>query len=561
MSADLLYSIGLDVTDLKTSATAAKEQVDDIKKGFKGFKDVISAGGIGIAVLGFFRDVVNHAQEAKGAIDSSTAAVKDFGDGIDYVGSKLERFGTFSLGAVVKLGYGFGDLYNIITKGWGATVDAEELMDRTAAAAAAVNENLKKSTVHAAEWARINQGLKSVDEQRADLAKQGVTTQETYNLKVDALLKLRLQEINFTGETLAQRKLHLQAEAAAVDVLKTKLQLDKEEGTVVKKNADAQLEANKAEIDAAREHLALQERRKIIQTDIAKLLGEITTGEKAHLDVSEKIKRVEELRGDLRGIAKDQSTNEVEISKLLLKGKENLSDVEKEHLKLLTGETTEVKQQAEIHTLLAKGVENLTEAEKKRLAVLTGQGSKLDDQDTTLEELNRKHAELLAQADAEWHAHGFTSDELRDQIDLVEKQIRDVNTLAGSWSGLQIAIKHTGTTYENQSTAALQGVAARLQSQIFDDELRRIYRIDISTPAGDSPTGIYLRDQLAAVQHELQLRESVKEKVSRSGEDAALREYGDDVVNRGLRDMQDTATRQLTLTDSINQKLDKLFGG
>ena len=31
---DLLYSLGLDITDLKTSAKAAKEQADDIKRGF-----------------------------------------------------------------------------------------------------------------------------------------------------------------------------------------------------------------------------------------------------------------------------------------------------------------------------------------------------------------------------------------------------------------------------------------------------------------------------------------------------------------------------------------------
>lgn len=86
-------------------------------------------------------------------------------------------------------------------------------------------------------------------------------------------------------------------------------------------------------------------------------------------------------------IREREAARKKEIAILLLKGEENLTDIEKERLALLQRTTTEQRQQAEIAMLLDKGVKNLTDAERARLMVLTGQTKEIEKQKDAVEAL------------------------------------------------------------------------------------------------------------------------------------------------------------------------------
>lgn len=122
-------------------------------------------------------------------------------------------------------------------------------------------------------------------------------------------------------------------------------------------------------------------------------------------------------------------------------------------------------------------------------------------------------------------------------------------------------IAHTGTPYEGQTTDALTGVAGRLQRQIADLEMARTRRMSPENPNGGSFEQLYLEDQLRYVQHELSLRQSVQITAARGGESLARQTYGDDVADRGLRDLQDVTTQQAASIRSIDTRLGKLLGG
>ena len=240
MSSDLLYSLGLDITDFKTSAKASKESADDIKKSFKGLKDVLAAGGVATAVLGFFSQVVDYAQNSKGKLDENTAAVKRFGDAIDQAKDLSLKAGTLVLGTFNRLGEAIGEAINIARFGWSQWAkDQDALAASTAAAEAAERSLADAKKKNGAEFEKITAGLINLKKQEQDLSLQGITAQETYNKNYQAYLDLIVKQANFSGPEIDRRRLELQIAEAHLDTGKARLAVDKEAATEAKKNAEA----------------------------------------------------------------------------------------------------------------------------------------------------------------------------------------------------------------------------------------------------------------------------------------------------------------------------------
>lgn len=252
---DLLYSIGLDISDLKTSARATKEQAEDIKRGFKGFKDVIEFGGVGAAVFGFFKSVIEYAENLKGPLDENTAAVKRFGGTLTELKTTTLSWGAQFLGFFNRAGEGLGMLIR-------SAIDGTEEVKKTAqaereaeAAIAAMAEEKKKN---AEAYKKINEDLKKIEAERADIAFKEHTVQERLSIITERIYQAQLAYDNSTGGTLEKRKLFLELQQAELERAKVIVDLTKEYAEGKKKN-------DEEETKAAEEHIKLMDKKLQLQ--------------------------------------------------------------------------------------------------------------------------------------------------------------------------------------------------------------------------------------------------------------------------------------------------------
>ncbi len=130
-------------------------------------------------------------------------------------------------------------------------------------------------------------------------------------------------------------------------------------------------------------------RIKALRNEEKDLLEQISQMEESSKEYIEATNRLLEVRKKLDSEKTKNFTEQKELAVLLLKGEANLTEVEKERVKLLRGQTTEKKQQEELDGLIKKGVENLTTEERDRLEVLTGQAKKLKEQQEAVATIHR----------------------------------------------------------------------------------------------------------------------------------------------------------------------------
>jgi len=390
MSADLFYSLGLDVTDFKAGARAANEQADEIKKGLRNFKDVIGAGGVGFAVLGFFRAVVTHARESKGAVDENTAAVQRFGAAMEQNKKEALGWGAQFLGTLNRVGEILGLIGRMQIEGgqgfWKSLLSGDvsaALGSYKKAYTDVTREHqrdveLSKEEIriaaekqqYAAEDKRLRDEATRLNEQERSYWLANLTSQERVNQLANEYAAINRQLADFQGTALERRE-------KENDLRKTGLALLQANHDLIKENAQKEKES------AADAKRAAADREKFLD---------------------------------------DQAKKNEEIAKLQLKGTENLTDAEKVQLEILTGKLDKRKAEAEIALLLAKGVENLTDEEKKRLAALTGQTAQITKQ---LEKVKEQAAVIMSMNVRGFKQFGEAEDDaLRDLIAKSNSQIQ-----------------------------------------------------------------------------------------------------------------------------------------
>ena len=380
MGEEMLLRLGLRIDGFQANRKKATDETKEFQKNWQDMGKVIGAGGLTAAVVSFFRTAIDHARDAKTAQTEHTAAVREFGDGIDYLTGKAKDSAVFVTGTFNKLGSAIGEAINIARQGWGAWAEGQDKLDATAAAAERAEKALAETKKHAAEFNQISAKLKAAEEQRHDILLKGLTAQERVNQLANELAVAEKKLAESSGNALEQRRAQLEVETKKNDLLTAQNDLTKQQADERKKS-DAEAEKSRerlAQLDEKaeaflRSELSARGQLNALRNDELDLQLQLRELDQNSVEYAEAFNRLLDVRGQLGQAEKKVAEETRDIAALMLKGEENLTALEKEKLALLRGETTERRQQEELSRLLEIGVANLTDAERKRLQVLIGQ--------------------------------------------------------------------------------------------------------------------------------------------------------------------------------------------
>jgi hypothetical protein len=219
----------------------------------------------------------------------------------------------------------------------------------------------------------------------------------------------------------------------------------------------------------------------------------------------------------IREANKDVASADKEIAALLLKGRENLTEVEKLRLSILTGQAKQADLDKELHVLTTKSLTGeLIPAEKERLAILIGQTNEAE-----------KQKKLAS-----------------DTLSLVQARVSVEQT-------------STGDTYGSMSTTALQGTLSRLKSKLADEMAADTSQGFHVGGAFRSPAIAQYQNDISKIEREISQRSEVSNYARRFGEAATIRQYGDTLAEKALSDVRDTSTRTAnsieTIADTLTQ--------
>jgi hypothetical protein len=450
---DLLFSIGLDVSDLRTSARAAKEQADDIKKGFKGFKDVLEFGGVGAAVFGFFKAVVDHARNAKGELDENTAAVKRFADGIDEAKNTALGWGAQLVGFFNRAGEGLGMMIRSMIDGKEAVKQAAKTEREAAEAIAKIEAEKKKN---GEEYKRITEQIATLEKESVQIREKGLTTQEQFNLAAQRLEEIEKKRSAEGLTQIEQRRLDLELQKAAVDVLKLDAALSKENAEEAKKTAEAESKAREKHNDLVEKKLKLQ--FEAMSTD--EKIGKLAKDEEA----------LRKTIVDFKRMGLDPSEQEV----ALLETQAQLGKLRTEQTKEATAATEEL---AEEESQITKEIEAQIARRQAALAFQVREGR----EDTALSdrELAEKIKTVAADLESrriavQSRADGLTFDwvNVGDRFNQPEQYDRLFSMVKDN---LAAAMAEQRTRQQFRELYAREGESAFKRYSAFDEERLRQY--------------------------------------------------------------------------------------
>lgn len=222
-------------------------------------------------------------------------------------------------------------------------------------------------------------------------------------------------------------------------------------------------------------------RIKALRFEEKELLGQLAQMEENSKEYLEATNRLLEVRKKLDTEKNKAFSEQKELAVLLLKGEENLTDIEKERVKLLRGQTTEKKQQEELEGLMKKGVENLTTEERARLEVLAGQAKKLKEQKEDAAEIHR----ISIQSKAGRTDQDLSDRELQEKIGNLRRNLgqAQIDDPTGKFSYLYNQDRNALSHAENEQAKRAQfrqlygreGEAAFLRYSAFDEQRLRQY--------------------------------------------------------------------------------------
>lgn len=507
-----LADLGVDIKKFKKAGESTEDDgllgtMKKLKRSVNDFKDLLVAGGIGTAVVNFFQLAIDTANKSTDATDESARAVREFGKGVDEAKGVLGTFAVTAVGAFNKLGSAIGDGINILRsfiqngrKGfevWASLEDAVAATSKAAEEAEARLAAVRKK--NGAEFLQITKDLENVAKRREELALQGITTQETaLNLDLK-LFELLIKRANAENDAITNRRLALQIAETQLSLDQANLALKKEAAAESKKAAEDEKKAQDDYIKAA------AERKQSLALDNAQ---------------------------------------EIELFTLRKKNVATLTADERVRLAVLVQQKEEKGRQVEMDDLAKKLIEDgLTPAEEKRLAELVKQKKKIDEQRDALGEVKTATDTVTDSTEKTVKSAAQIKEELR-------KAAVELRGLAGEWENLEVAIRRTGKAYEAQSLAALEGVRDRLRSQAQQMQNDTSFQ-SVFSPNAKNPLLYGIQSELAAVEKELSQRKAVTDTVSRFGEDAARRQYGDTLTDAGMRDLQDSAKRTSVAVENI----------
>jgi hypothetical protein len=365
---------------------------------------------------------------------------------------------------------------------------AEKIEKQTAETLATMEKRKKKEE----EFKKVTEDIRRIKEQQAEADLKALTNQERVNKLTNDLADMEKAAASFTGEKLEARKMELEIEEKKLKLSNALRDLDKEReaeadkaadkkkkkleeiASIQERNSKAEFEAAKNAADQTREAATLAEREKAIKDEIRKSEAEIAEGKQKNLDVTERIKRVDELRGQLSEIDQQRNEDNIRIAELRLKGVDNLSKAEKHELQILEGQTTQKKDALEIAELTWKLQHNaITPEELERLRILTKQTEEIETQNKKLEEQKEKVIEIKT-------VYGKQQTDLSDR-ELAEK----IQTLSQQIFNNMQVVGEGGSNW-----TPTRSITAYLERQLKDareeQALRSRFRRDYASKGDDA---------------------------------------------------------------------------
>lgn len=305
----IMLMLGLNASGLFGGLKRASDEVKGFEKDWRGLQKIFGAGGITYAVIGFFEKMISAAREAKDNITDNYEAVRRFGDSIDQFVNKTTGWFVNLLGWLNRAGEAWGSLVVLLRDNpsdFGASEATEQ-------AAIEVERNLAKAKKHAADFKRINEGLRSEQEKLNEVRLKSLTLQEQFNARENDLFKLVVQRSNYEGDTLGRRELDLKIAQAKTKVVEAEVALNKENAAALKKGFDEDLQwvrehdKMQAELKQAKfDSLSIDQQAAVLAREQSELTAAIAKGKRDGTDTVALEIELQKVINDLGAVRVDQ---------------------------------------------------------------------------------------------------------------------------------------------------------------------------------------------------------------------------------------------------------------
>jgi len=364
------------------------KQFSRAKEGLEKFRSVLAGAGL-VAIFRQLTDAANKfAEDYTGAYDEAVGATLRLKQSQDDLGGSVTKIvGRIGVGA---LGYG---------------TDA-------ASTALLQLEEANKKAFDDAKLKKFREEEEKLAKVTRENALQSLSDNDKINMLAGEFVKLLQEQAKLKKDSIEYVRKQIEVETKRGELNKQEAETRKREEDDRKKAAEELAREEKAMNDdrarnyqklgelydkeraSKRETLTLAQQQRALLAEEVELQGELADLEEGTAEYNEVYSRLLDNRANIRKSEAEAGKTNLEIAKLLLIPEEKRTEIQKEQLRLLTGETTEHEQQLELQRLLNIGVENLTAAEKNRLAVLTGQTAQLEEQDAISKMLLDREAQI-----------------------------------------------------------------------------------------------------------------------------------------------------------------------
>jgi hypothetical protein len=298
--ASLLAKLGLNNSEFKANL---KDSVDETKNFEKSWKDIgklFAAGGLTTAVLGFFRSMIEHARDSKGAFDENTEAVKRFGDSWDGITTGAKDAGVWVLGWLNRIGEEIGIFIKGWLRGFGVFVDSIKTLDFKGALGA------------------LSKGLAEVRKEEAVLHETEKSLFETQ------------QKIAQQGEANAKRtKREKQEEEKQIKALE---KAEKEAADAREKAADEQIKLMDKKAELQYNALSIEEKIKRLTAEQLEITISIERMKREGIDTDHAEVALLEVQAKLAKAKGEQKQKEEKITRDLLKSETEIGEMTQENL-------------------------------------------------------------------------------------------------------------------------------------------------------------------------------------------------------------------------------------
>ena len=253
--ADILATLGLDISGFKAAAAESINQARGFKKGFSDIKDVLAAGGVTAAVIGFFKTAIEYAKKSTDETDENAAAVRRWASAASEMYDDAARKTVVILGTFNRIGEAAGTWVRTLLDGRDAVNEAEESLKRAEAAERSYAESRAK---HGVEFEQITKSLAKIEEQRLAFSQKQLSDQEQANALLNRMVEAQAIANDQSKSMIERRRAQLEYAQSEYALQQKSVEIAKQEGAAREKLAEAERKASLDRLTAAEKVVAVQ---------------------------------------------------------------------------------------------------------------------------------------------------------------------------------------------------------------------------------------------------------------------------------------------------------------